>query len=293
MEFSLSQRALVVLAVIICTMTQYAKTDSSQETQPQARASSPEIKVCYNVQSIERNPTTDGNIFTVTFTSDVEDLSLAYCINYTCKIPSPRRVLPGRSCMFSFKVPHDAPIAYVIFSTKGEYHRYMEIKLDNNGTESMSETLDSTELQDVLINPPEEAVYNPGEDVTVKVDSQYPIDQTRTSPLNRTRIAGWRSVLCDIEKKKLLEDRWPRDLIKLVPEPPEDEYENLNGSMTFIIKTSTRPMSGFLSFIQLLYSHLIMRLTLAQVYVVRPAHQNGPYPDGFIYVYSKPNASCK
>ncbi|GFN90317.1 hypothetical protein PoB_001682300 [Plakobranchus ocellatus] len=295
MGFSLSQRALVVLAVIICTLTQYAKTQSSQEAQLQAWASSPEVKVGYSVQLIERNPTIDGNNFTVTYTSEAENLALAYCINYVCKVPETRRARSGRSYIFSFKVPHDATKSLLLFSAqKGDYQRYLWIKLDNNGTESLSQTVDSAELQDILINPPEEAVYNPGENVTVKVGFQYPIDHNKKSPMNTRREVFWRAVLCDIKKQKILKDLWSRDLIKLIPLPPEKEYKNLKGNRTYIIKTSTRPVSGYLQFAQKLTLPSNIRLWLSQLYVVRPANQNGPYPDGFIWTSgSYRNESCK
>ncbi|GFO30940.1 hypothetical protein PoB_005744500, partial [Plakobranchus ocellatus] len=292
MDFSLSQRALVVLAVIICTLTQYAKSDSSQETQPQARASSLEIKVGYNVQLIERNPTTDGNIFTVTYTSDAENLALAYCINYVCNIPETRRSYG--SYIFSFKAPHDATESYLAFSAqKGEYMRYLDITLNNNGTESLSQTVDSTELQDILIYPPEEAVYNPGENVTVTVGFQYPIDYNEKSPTKTTRENFWRAILCDIKKQKRAGDLWSRDLIELIPSPPEKEYKELKGNRTYIIKTSSRPVSGHLQFSQELTLPSNIRLLLNQFYVVRPADQAGPYPDGYIYTSGSYNTSCK
>ncbi|GFO30369.1 hypothetical protein PoB_005687400 [Plakobranchus ocellatus] len=293
MEFSLSQRALVVLAVIICTLTQYAKSDWSQETQPQARASSLEIKVGYNVQLIKRNPTTDGNIFTVTYTSDAENLALAYCINYVCNIPETRR--SKGSYIFSFKAPHDATESQIGFSAqKGEYMRSLYVMLDNNGTESLSQTVNSTELQDILINPPEEAVYNPGENVTVKVGFQYPIDYNEKSPTNTTRENFWRAILCDIKKQKRIGDLWSRDVIELIPLPPEKEYKKLKGNRTYIIKTSSRPVSGYLQFTQRLTLPSNIRLSLNQLYVVRPANQAGPFPDGYIYTSgSYRNSSCK
>ncbi|GFO20395.1 hypothetical protein PoB_004690000, partial [Plakobranchus ocellatus] len=260
----------------------------------QARASSPEIKVDYNVQLIERTPTTDGNIFTVTYTSDADDLALASCNNRVCKKSVASRVPSDGSWMVSFKVPHDATKAYLRFSAiNGDYHRFMTIMMDNNRTESLSQALDSTMLQDIRINPPAEVVYKPGENVNVTVGFPYPNDQNEMSLMNATRGGIWYAFLCDIKMQKFKRDLWPRHFIKLSPEPPENEYSKLRKNRTYII-TPKQPMSGYVVFKQTLTLPFNTRIWLFQSYVVRPADQKGPFPDGSIVVsFSYRNATCK
>ncbi|GFO21817.1 hypothetical protein PoB_004832200 [Plakobranchus ocellatus] len=143
--------------------------------------------------------------------------------------------------------------------------------LNNTGSHPWSQTGTSTDLPSLLVTPAAEAVYEPGEDLQVFVDMDYPENYIRSDVI-------WDSVLFDIDEEKTVDSL---DVIDLSPAP--SDYEYLNESTTFRIKTSIRPISGYMyfrrAFVSISSSSLITKHWSFQSLVLRPVDQTGPFPE--------------
>ncbi|GFO31666.1 hypothetical protein PoB_005817100, partial [Plakobranchus ocellatus] len=237
-------------------------------------------------ERVQRNSSGNSNRFTVRFVPTVANLVHPNCIYHNGACLSNISVSQESSDRWkmSFEIPHTIKKAITGF---GVLNREMEITLNNNGSDDVSQTHGlGHNLPKMNLNPVSEIVYNPGEDVDVTVNfGPHRPNSFKEGDLVPSVMFPF---LYDLSEDRVIQD--PMAYVQQSPlhgsGSPGSDY-----AYNYTLDTSDKLLCGCLVFMAefTLTGSLVKRIGFYSVLPLRPSNQSRPFKAGFIKIWDADN----
>ncbi|GFS08467.1 hypothetical protein ElyMa_001274400 [Elysia marginata] len=266
---------LLLVAVYSQTFPQRATAyPSTNELDVFKRDGSATYDSALTLISVAREPTPEGNRFTVRYTKNADHLTFRVQDNMdTPREPTVTQEADGIwAATFVMPVIPDSSQWFIMSDTVGMH--LVALKLD--GSDSTPAQQNVTGLPVIQLDPSPEAVYQPDEDIHVKVTVPKNSETGKTIDNMQKMFSG-----VDLNTMTMHQDFDDDDAFTIGH--PTTLADSLEVSIT--AHTSRRPMSGYLQLSTQVINtggSVVWQIQVSRSVLVKPAGQTGPYPAGFL-----------
>ncbi|RUS87179.1 hypothetical protein EGW08_005019 [Elysia chlorotica] len=267
-----SLQLFVSMCVILVTFSNYGGALPANHLVISERQTSPDSAI--TLLSIERQPTAQGNRFTVRYTKNVD--SLVFTVQDNLNIPREPTVTQEADGVWaaSFVVPVVPSVTQWFIMRDADALFMKAIMLNNSESTPGQQTF--PELPVIHFDPPREAVYRPGENVTLTLFvPSYGQGGKLIGNLQKMFYG------VDLTSMKMYQDLNLEGSFTIGQ--PERLADRLRVGTT--AHTSQHPMSGYLQFSTQVTDTggpLVKQIQVARSLLLRPAGQSGPYPEDYL-----------
>ncbi|GFS10385.1 hypothetical protein ElyMa_006645100 [Elysia marginata] len=243
-----------------------------------------------NLISVEREPTSGGNNFTVRFTKIATD-QLIFRVQDNIDAPRAPSVVEEADGVWAASFVAIQRNSWSLWFVVGDtdFRHMVAISLDNSETTPVQQNI--TELPVIHLSSPSEAVYEPQEDIIV---TAFVPRNSQTGEV----ISNFQKMFSgvDLNTMKMYPNLEDDNLFTLGQ--PQESADKIQASMT--VHTSIRPVSGYLQLSTDVYNTggtLAQYIQVSRTILIRPSSQAGPFPSGYLTIldgyvqYTSPNGN--
>ncbi|KAK3744869.1 hypothetical protein RRG08_050807 [Elysia crispata] len=262
------------LFVVICFTSFSQHGRAHRASQPLISERETAFNSALTLLSLEREPTPEGNRFTVRYTKNTDDL--VFIVQDNVNTPTSPTVTEEANNVWaaSFVAPIISSVSQWFIMRDSEAFFMKALRLNNSDPTPGQQSV--PELPVWHFDPPSEAVYEPGEDIQV---TAFIPRNSQTGELIDNVQKMFHGV--DLNTMRMYLDLNDDDAFTIGR--PEKLDDRLQVSIT--IHTSRRPMSGHLQLSTQVINTggpLAKQIQVARSILVRPSGQSGPYPDDYL-----------